>query len=145
MRIWPGTMIPARISPKITLRPRKRVRENPKAARLARSTVIAVIASDVRALLKYQRGRLPALSTARKASIVTVEAIHSTGTSVVSASGFSAVATAQASGTNQRMAKKMSTPKAIRSPRRLFPAWGSAVLAAGSARRTSNPAAGAPA
>ena len=73
----------------------------PKAARLARSTTITVMADEVRALLKYQRRRFPALSTSTKDSKVNPDAgIQLTGIAVVSVSVLSAVSTAHASGTS---------------------------------------------
>ena len=54
-----------------------------------------VTATEVTMLLKYQRGRVLLASTERKASRVTVEAIHSNGMSVVSLSGLSEVASAR--------------------------------------------------
>ena len=111
--------------PEHGLRPRKGTREIPKAARLASTTTITVMADDVRALLKYQRSMFPALSTSTKDSRVNPDGgIQLIGITVVSASVLSAVSTAQASGMSQMMAATSNTPNASQLPslRRPVPA-----------------------
>src|SRR3989337_2284748 len=97
MRTCGGITIPATIMKNRKLRPRKAIREKPKAARLASSTTINVMMDDVSKLLKYQRSMFPAERISQKDYRVKPEGgIQVTGTVVVSASSLSAVSTTHA-------------------------------------------------
>jgi hypothetical protein len=105
---WNGTISPARTIHWRASRPRKRIRENANAAMLAVRIVPAVITDAVTRLLKYHCRMLPCSSAARYASSVAPVLRQLTGAMVVSASGFSDVATAQATGTSQISARTTS-------------------------------------
>src|SRR3954453_10028287 len=106
---WNGISSPARTSHCSAAAPRKRTRENANAARLAVSTVPAVISDAVRKLLNHQWRMSPFSSSVRYAASVSFVARQVTGATVVSASGFSDVATAHANGTRQITASPLST------------------------------------
>src|SRR5215213_4785940 len=71
-----------------------------------------VMITDVSALLKYHLRMFPASSTCLNASREKLDENQLTGIAMVSLSGLSAVSTAQASGTSQRIASTSNTPKA---------------------------------
>src|SRR5206468_3656190 len=87
-------------------------RDSAYAARLAVTTVRIAVSADVRKLATYQRRMSVSLNDRTNAP--NVGSWISQVALVVSAFGFSAVSSAQASGTSHRIANAMRTPRQIR-------------------------------
>src|SRR4051794_9105964 len=105
-------MMPAMMNQKTQFLYRKFIRDRANAARLAVTTVSSAVRAEVIALAAYQRRMSVSrnvLVNAAKVGLAMAQVLL-----VVSALGFSAVSSAQASGTSQISENAIRTPRQIR-------------------------------